>query len=126
MRATKWRSNLDREGPHPGLLRSAHNDRRPARNDEESCHCEPRSGEAIQPEEALTLDCFARLAMTGGSLTMTRRVVIASHEVAKQSRQWRCGLTRVERGIIRVNPRQSADKILKSLFKNPAGRKPPL
>ncbi|MDR1469246.1 MAG: hypothetical protein LBT00_08125 [Spirochaetaceae bacterium] len=35
-----------------------------ARNDEglavtgECCHCETRSGEAIQPVEALTLDCF--------------------------------------------------------------------
>ncbi|MDR1468226.1 MAG: hypothetical protein LBT00_02910 [Spirochaetaceae bacterium] len=56
LRATKWRSNLDREGIHAGLLRSA--------------ICRP-------------------LAMTGGPLTMTRRVVIASHEVAKQSRQRR-------------------------------------
>ncbi|MDR1470590.1 MAG: hypothetical protein LBT00_15015 [Spirochaetaceae bacterium] len=36
-----------RGGPHTGLLRSAMT--RPARNDAESCHCEPRSGEAIQP-----------------------------------------------------------------------------
>ncbi|MDR1470589.1 MAG: hypothetical protein LBT00_15010 [Spirochaetaceae bacterium] len=27
---------------------------RPARNDAESCHCEPRSGEAIQPGRAFT------------------------------------------------------------------------
>ncbi|MDR1468650.1 MAG: hypothetical protein LBT00_05090 [Spirochaetaceae bacterium] len=42
-----------------------------ARNDEERCHCEPRSGEAIQPGKVFALDCFAPLAMTGGSLTMT-------------------------------------------------------
>ncbi|MDR1469227.1 MAG: hypothetical protein LBT00_08030 [Spirochaetaceae bacterium] len=24
------------------------------------CHCEPRNGEAIQTEKALTLDCFAQ------------------------------------------------------------------
>ncbi|MDR1468926.1 MAG: hypothetical protein LBT00_06500 [Spirochaetaceae bacterium] len=31
-----------------------------ARNDGERCHCESRSGEAIQPGKALALDCFAR------------------------------------------------------------------
>ncbi|MDR1469059.1 MAG: hypothetical protein LBT00_07170, partial [Spirochaetaceae bacterium] len=52
-----------------------------ARNDGESCHCEPRSGEAIQRartanrlkaplrgENVSLLDCFASLAMTGGRL----------------------------------------------------------
>ncbi|MDR1468716.1 MAG: hypothetical protein LBT00_05425 [Spirochaetaceae bacterium] len=30
------------------------------------CHCEERSDEAIQTREAVTLDCFATLAMTRG------------------------------------------------------------
>ncbi|MDR1468067.1 MAG: hypothetical protein LBT00_02100 [Spirochaetaceae bacterium] len=53
MRAAKRRSNPDGEGPRARLLRSA-------RNDGGCCHCESRSGEAIQPGKALTLDCFAR------------------------------------------------------------------
>ncbi|MDR1468726.1 MAG: hypothetical protein LBT00_05475 [Spirochaetaceae bacterium] len=34
-------------------------------------------GEAIQTGSALTLDCFAPLAMTGGSLAMTAGIIIA-------------------------------------------------
>jgi hypothetical protein len=60
----------------------------------ERCHCEPRSGEAIQTEKALTLDCFASL----GNVPLAR------------NDEGNCGLARIERGIIRENPRQSADK----------------
>ncbi|MDR1468216.1 MAG: hypothetical protein LBT00_02860, partial [Spirochaetaceae bacterium] len=52
----------------------------------ERCHCEARSGEAIQMGRAFTLGCFAPLAMTGGLLAMTGSVVIARRVAAKQSR----------------------------------------
>ncbi|MDR1468929.1 MAG: hypothetical protein LBT00_06515 [Spirochaetaceae bacterium] len=55
----------------------------------QSCHCETRSGEAIQTKKAFTLDCFAPLAMTKGSPAMTRQSCHCETRAAKQSRRRR-------------------------------------
>ncbi|MDR1468785.1 MAG: hypothetical protein LBT00_05780 [Spirochaetaceae bacterium] len=51
LRAAKRRSNPDREGIHPRLLRPAMC--RSLAMTGERCHCEPRSGEAIQTGEGI-------------------------------------------------------------------------
>ncbi|MDR1468925.1 MAG: hypothetical protein LBT00_06495 [Spirochaetaceae bacterium] len=71
MRVAKRRSNPDRGKPSHWIASLGNVPL--ARNDGERCHCESRSGEAIQPGKALALDCFASLAMTDRLLAMTGR-----------------------------------------------------
>ncbi|MDR1469527.1 MAG: hypothetical protein LBT00_09560 [Spirochaetaceae bacterium] len=85
LRAAKRRSNPDGEAPTHWIASSLtaillprprndatnHNGLKARNPHEQIGHCEPQSGEAIQPGKPHTLDCFAPLAMTGGPLTMT-------------------------------------------------------
>jgi hypothetical protein len=107
---------------------------RPAHNDEERCHCEPRSGEAIQPWNAFTqaqrgaLSRLLRSARNDGRIKSVSpclaqsalpymaqatekilKLLIGGARHCQQLKDFVRRLTRIIPRSIRVNPRKSAD-----------------